>query len=390
VERAPRDPNSGCFTENFGHIRNQYFWHPMFGFNSTGDQADFQVLVRMPKEYSLTTSLPQTGHIEGTERVVEARSVQHPFALTLAYDREWKILSEQAGGVRLELFVTPAFQPDPAAIVQEFRQVHSLLAGRFGEPGNGYVAVVQLRADPGDYWHFNSNQAVFAAGSPGFFSVKDKNPGANLAHEIGHFWTSGSGPAANFLREGWATYVESLALEHEYGADTAKLFWKQHARNYFDRYDGRMALWESGNETNLNYDKGSWVFRMLEGAVGTKAFQQAMTEFSRRSLAGTADWETLVDCLQKQTIPDFDTRRFLLPWLKEKRAPRLSAQTQGRTVTILQSEPAFMLPVTVEAATSQGIERHLVWIRERKTDIQFADVVSAVRIDPDEVLLLSR
>jgi hypothetical protein len=49
-----------------------------------------------------------------------------------------------------------------------------------------------------------------------------------------------------------------------------------------------------------------------------------------------------------------------------------------------------MLPVTVEAATSQGIERHLVWIRERKTDIQFADVVSAVRIDPDEVLLLSR
>ena len=43
VERAPRDPNSGCFTENFGHIRNQYFWHPMFGFSSTGDQADFQV-----------------------------------------------------------------------------------------------------------------------------------------------------------------------------------------------------------------------------------------------------------------------------------------------------------------------------------------------------------
>jgi hypothetical protein len=96
VERAPREPNSGCFTENFGHIRNQYFWHPMFGFNSTGDQADFQLQVRMPKKYSLTTSLPQTGHIEGGERVVEARSVQHTFALTLAYDREWKMWSEKA------------------------------------------------------------------------------------------------------------------------------------------------------------------------------------------------------------------------------------------------------------------------------------------------------
>ena len=74
--------------------------------------------------------------------------------------------------------------------------------------------------------------------------------------------------------------MESLALEREYGIDTAKLFWKQHARNYFDRYDGRMAIWASGNETNLNYDKGSWIFRMLEGAVGSKAFQQAMTDFS--------------------------------------------------------------------------------------------------------------
>jgi hypothetical protein len=48
------------------------------------------------------------------------------------------------------------------------------------------------------------------------------------------------------------------------------------------------------------------------------------------------------------------------------------------------------LPVTLEAATSQGIERRLVWIRESKTDVQFADLVSEVRIDPDEVLLLPR
>ena len=115
-----------------------------------------------------------------------------------------------------------------------------------------------------------------------------------------------------------------------------------------------------------------------------------MTDFSKRSLAGAADWETLAACFQKQNVPDFDARRFLLPWLKEKRAPRLTAQTQGRTVTIVQSEPAFVLPVTLEAATSQGIERHLVWVRESRTEVQFADVVSTVRIDPDEVLLLPR
>lgn len=390
VERAPADTNSGCFTEDFGHIRNQYSWHPWFGFDSAGDHSEFQVVARIPKEYSLTTSLPQTERVEGAERIVDAKSVQPSFALTLAYDREWRVSKERAGDLRLELFVTPAFRPGTAAIVEEFRQVHSILANRFGEPDSGYVAVVQLRADQGNYWHFNSNQAVFAAGSPGFVSVKERDPAAKLGHEIGHFWTNGSGPAANFLREGWATYVESLVLEQEFGHDTAALFWKQHARAYFDHYDGRMSIWNSGNETDLNYDKGSWIFRMLEAAVGTEKFQKAMTEFSKRSLAGSADWETLADCLERQKAPDFDARQFLLPWLKEKRAPRLTAQADGRTVTIVQAGPAFILPVTVEGTTSKGTERHIVWIRDSQTKVQFTEVVSGVRIDPDGLLLLAR
>jgi hypothetical protein len=49
-----------------------------------------------------------------------------------------------------------------------------------------------------------------------------------------------------------------------------------------------------------------------------------------------------------------------------------------------------VLPLTLEGATSNGTERHLVWIRDSKTEVQFADDVSGVRIDPDEVLLLAR
>jgi hypothetical protein len=238
VESDPKDPNSGRFKPEFGHVRNQYFWRPAFGFSSSGDQAEFQI---------------------------EARIL---------------------GKTRLELFVTPGFRPDRAAITQEFRAVYSLLASRFGEPGNGYVAVVELRLGKDNY--FTSNQAIFAEGPSGLLSVKENNPSATLGHEIGHFWTQGAGPAANFLREGWATYVESLVLEQEFGRDTVSLFWKQHARAYFTYYDGKQSMLGSGNSDNLNYDKGSWVFRMLEDAVGTEAFQKAMAEYSRRSLAGDA------------------------------------------------------------------------------------------------------
>jgi hypothetical protein len=308
----------------------------------------------------------------------------------MAYDREWDVVTERAGGVRLELFATRAFRPEPAAIAAEFRRVHALLAGRFGEPGGGYIAVVQLRGDRGDRWHFNSNQGVFAAGSPGYFSVKEKDPSANLAHEIGHFWTNGSGPAANFLREGWATYVEGLALADEFGVETARLFWRQHARKYFDHYDGKMAIWESGNGTDLNYDKGSWIFRMIEEAVGREAFDRALTEFSRSSLGGSAGWEVLADALERQHVAEFDARAFLLPWLKEKSAPQFGIEITGDTVRVVQQGPIFALPVTVEATTSKGPERRLVWIRERAAEVRFSEAVSGARIDPDGELLIAR
>jgi Peptidase family M1 domain len=388
VESDPKDANSGRFKPEFGHVRNQYLWHPAFGFSSSGDQAEFQIEARIPKEYPLTTSIPQSDRIEGEERIVQGRTVQRTSTLTLAYDREWKPATETVGKTRLELFITSGFRPDRAAITQEFRTVYSLLASRFGEPGSGDVAVVELRLGKDNY--FTSNQAIFAEGSSGLLSVKENNPSATLGHEIGHFWTEGSGPAANFLREGWAKYVESLVLEQEFGRDTVSLFWKQHARAYFKDYDGKKSMLGSENSDNLNYDKGSWVFRMLEDAVGADAFQKAMAEYSRRSLAGDASWETLADCFQHRNVPDFDARQFLLPWLKEKTAPRVTAQADGHTVTISQSDPRFVLLVTVEARTAEGTERHRVWIRGNGATVQFAGVVSEVRVDPDELLLLRR
>jgi hypothetical protein len=388
VESGP-EGNSAAFTEPFGHIRNQYFWHPFYDFGNPGDQADFQVEARIPKEYELTTSLPQTTRVVGEERIVEARTERPAMALSLAYDRGWKVIREKAAGIQLELFLTPEFRPEPDAAIQEFRSVHPLLASRFGEPGGGYLAIVQLRADSQKGWHFNSNQGVFAGGSSARLSEKD-DPQAHLGHEIGHLWTQGAGPAANFLREGWATYVESLVLQNEFGAETVRLFWKVHAQQYFRYYDGKVSILADKENNDLHYHKGGWVFRMLEEAVGADAFAKAMTRYSRRSLAGEATWEVLAECFQELGTPEFDARSFLLPWLNEKGVPHLTAAVDGRRVTIRQEEPVFLLPVTVEAKTAQGTERHRVWIRGREAVMEFGGDVTEARVDPDGDLLLRR
>jgi len=390
VEEGPNETNSGCFLQKAGHVRNQYFWHPFFDFSSAGDQADFKIEVKIPKEYRLSTSLPQTEHIDGATRVIEAKSVRPTFALTLVYDREWKVITEQIGGLRLELFLTPEFKPSPAAVVDEVRSVYSFLSGRFGVPKADYLGIVQARSREGNGWLFASNQVVVAAGWPRVFSTKGGFPRAFLGHEIGHLWTNGSGAAANFLGEGWATYVESLVLAQEFGTDTVQQFWKKEAEDYFENYDHKASILEDANNGGVAYSKGAWVLRMLEEAVGEDVFRKAMSEYSLRSLAQAAGWEVLAECFQHHGIQGFDARAFLEPWLREKSAPRLTAETKERSVILHQVEPFFILPVTIEVTTPRGSERRRIWIREDQAVISFDDNVSNPLVDPDGLLLLRR
>jgi hypothetical protein len=391
VEHGPDGTNSGSFVERSGHVRNQYFWHPFFDFNSSGDLADFDVEIRIPKEFRATTSLEQTERVEGAERVIHAKTSRPTFALTLVYDRDWNVESASLGQVRLETFLTPQFRPDAEVVRNEFRTVYALLSERFGPLPDRYFAVVEARSiKGGNAWRFASNQIVVAAGLPRMVSYKMYLPGAPLGHEIGHFWTHGAGPAATFLQEGWAVYVESLILGKEFGEETVRLFWKNHADEYFRLFEGNASLMEDANNAGVTYAKGAWVFRMIEEAMEAENFQKGMAEFSRQSLAKPSGWEVLAECMQHYAPEGFDARAFLAPWLLEKRAPRLTVVTKGAEVTIRQDGPLFVLPVTVEATTARGAERKRIWIRAAETAIAFSGDVLRAEVDPAGELLLRR
>jgi len=391
VEKGPDDTNSACFLENSGHIRNQYFWHPLFGLDPAGDEADFHVEVRIPEAYSVSIGIPQTERVAGGERIVEGKTIQRAFALTLVYDRNWKVESRTFGDTRVELFLSPEIRPDATAIFDEFRSVYGLLSRRFGALPGGYRAVVQANSwsdNPG--WRFASNQAVVAARTPGVLSMASPIPSAALGHEIAHFWTEGAtGPARNFLSEGWAVWAESAIVGDEFGAEAVTSFWKFQILHYFSSYDGKASLVEDENNSGVAYVKGPWLFHMLEGAMGKAGFDEAMAEYVRRSLENPAGWELLAECMQRHAPADFDARSFLLPWLTEKRAPHLTTQIDGRTVTIRQEEPpVFDFPLVVEAATASGPERRRVRIKGPETVVMFSGDVSGLKIDPDGSLLL--
>ncbi len=384
--------NSGSFLETSGHVRGQYFWHAFFDFNTANDWADFKIETRIPSEYRVCTSLPQTERVEDGERITSGRTVRPTMALSLFYDRDWKVVSRRFEDVRIDFFVTPAFQPGHEKLLSEFRLVYDLLSKRFGVlPGNRFAIVEARTYKENAGWRFASNQTIIAAGNAAAAAVEAPVPMAPLAHEIAHFWTDGAdGPAMNFLTEGWAVYAEGLVIRTKFGQEAARRFWKLQSDMYFLADDGKESLLEDKNNAGISYRKGAWVFRMLEDAMGSERFGKAIADFRRKSQASRAGWEALAECAQSHAPPDFDARSFLNPWVAGRYAPHLITRISGRTVTITQESRSFVLPVVVAAATPQGTERRRVWIKQHETAVVFSGQPSEVQIDPDESLLLRR
>jgi hypothetical protein len=382
------DANSACFLPHAGHVRGQFLWHPSFGIDPVGAWTDFHIEVRIPREYRVATSLPQTERVEGDIRIVEARTVQPTAWITLAYDRDWQVEAREIDGIRLEFFVTPDFTLAPDAVAAYFRTVYAAFSKRFGPLPARYAAIVQLRNVAANSWRFTSNQAVFSTAKPELlFKPNLPLPEEPFAHEVAHLWHQGSaGPAASFLGEGWAGWAESVALANRAGAEPVRALWTFRSSVYLVGFDGRMSLLDDQENGGIAYMKGPWIFHMLESALGPAPFDATMRDFFARSRATPSGWEVLAECAQRHAPPEFDARAFLQPWIAEKTAPKLTSEIAGATVTIRQDPPVYFLSLIVEA----GKERRRIWLKGAETRVTFAAPVTDVKLDPDQALLLRR
>src|SRR5262245_58669680 len=149
------------------------------------------------KSSRVATSLPQSDEVREGVRIVRGRTTSPTFALTLLYDRDWQVRTENLGAVRLDIFATAEFKPGAQEIIREFRETFDLLARRFGKPTAGYFGVAQSRSRSSAGWHYASNSLIVAGGQGGgAFTRSEGEPRASFGHEVAHLWTQAFGPAA--------------------------------------------------------------------------------------------------------------------------------------------------------------------------------------------------
>jgi len=386
VEKDEKDKNSGYFADVFGHIRNQYFWHPFFSFSSPNDRADFTLHCTIPKSYYMTTSLPQKDNIVGDVREIVAKSEMPTFGLAIYYDREWEVNTFKKDQIEMVIYATKDFLPKKEKLYTEFSKNYDTLQKHFGKPISNYFAIAQDRSSPGG-WKNRANSVV-VAGEIGSILIMDKpNPRAIFGHEVAHGWTSPTGPATNFLMEGWATYAESILLSEVYGDTIVGKFFKFQKQNYINgEHEGNISLWEDYSNSGVSYNKGSWLFYMLANQLGKEKLSLVMQNFVR---SRDQTIQSFINQLTK--VAGSNMEPSMTPWLKSNQIPALNVQKLGNALKIVQKGDVFIFPLTVGIKLKDGTSINKVLDiknKEQVFTIGEGEIESYV-LDPENKLLFS-
>jgi hypothetical protein len=388
----------------FGALENTDAWLPFFNYDSENGFAALTVTATIPASYQLTTSVPQTESVVGGIRTVRGESIHPQFILSLMYDKEWRPKTTQIGDLRFETFVTPRFRFSHDSLATLVAREYRLLTPRFGEPQapSHYLAIVENRVLRGAGFTVRMNNAVVAGDNATRLDDPVLGPSAGFAHEVAHGWTmDATGPAANFLQEGWATYCESLVLRDLYGVAAEQALWERLRTSYIggqDRsgfqggFEGRQSLLGDPDNGRIHYYKGSWIFHSLEHVLGDSVFDRGMRAFVRHAGYGPNGYRELIEDLS--TAAGHDVSSLVMPWLTERYIPDVDAHVEGTSVVVTQNQPTppFDLPLDVELVTKMGVVRRAVHLTTRADtlDARGLAAISDVRVDPDHHFLLRR
>lgn len=372
VEKDEENTNSSYFSASYGHMRNQYFWHPFFSFSSPNDRAHFSIRCEIPKDYQLSTSLPQKDQIYGDRRVITAKSELPTFGLSVYYDRDWEINSLKKDHIEMVIHATKDFAPQRDALHAQFSKDYDTLQKVFGNPISKYFGIVQDRTG-GNGWKNRAN-SIIVAGSTGSYLITDKpNPRAVFGHEVAHGWTSPTGPATNFLMEGWATYAESILLRAVYGDSIITTFFQSQKRNYLNgKFDGNKNLWDDYSNNGISYSKGAWVFYMLENQMGKEKFSVGIKNFIG---GGKHNIQSFILAMSKAANKDMEP--FLLSWLKSKQIPSLKVRHTNAGIEIEQQGETLPFQLEVQMKLKNGGSMNKI--------LEFVAGVKSLTIDEGEI-----
>lgn len=188
-----------------------------------------------------------------------------------------------------------------------------------------------------------------------------------VAHELGHQWWGDAVTCQDFhhiwVNEGFATYAEAIWAEAVGGAAA------YHADLNLNRFYGAGSVYvpDATNEnrifdSNLSYNKGSWVLHMLRHVLGDAVFFAGLKRYGQDRAYGTGTTEDVQAAFQ--AVSGRDLTQYFQQWVYGEYYPTYalawSAAPAGGgydvTLTLRQTQSwqRFTMPLDVRVTTVAG------------------------------------
>ncbi len=223
------------------------------------------------------------------------------------------------------------------------------------------------------------------------------------AHELAHQWWGDMVTCKSFhhiwLNEGFATWSEAYWLEQSdgpqaYRDDLANNRYTGGGTIYVENPDNFGSIFDS----NLSYNKASWVVHMLRGVVGDEDFFAGLALYRERFEYGAADTEDLQGAMEE--VSGQDLGPFFQQWIYGEYYPRYrfaylfvpdgeNTTAHVRIDQIQTNTGLFTMPIPIRFITDQG--DHWVTL-ENEREVQYYTLTVpgegwAAQFDPDEWIL---
>ncbi len=402
--RRPNDPWFGA-DEAFTSLGSM--WYPgLFHERYTIDLA-----LTLPAGFQAVAS----GEPEGEEPEPDGRTTwrfaeREGMSVITFYAARWARHTRRRGEGELALYVRPEEGPvDADRILDDLAWCLDHFEKRFGPSGLKRFAIAMTGPS---YEAASYNALHYVALWRGYFAFHGRagdEGGAwwffALAHETAHVWWGHRaqsellGHGGNWLREGLAEYSAQEAVESRYGARLSPLFC---ARETLRGYRRSVAALGPAPEPSLvdityatpqdtNYDKGAWLFLMLEKMIGPEAFARALARYLEVAKGKLAVWKDFYQAAAAET--DLDLRPFFTQWLIGTDHLDLAVRVEPGRIVIAQSgdfpqdaAPAFRV-TAIDATGAEREWRALLPGNGGTLELPVEGRPVRVSVDPDAILL---
>jgi hypothetical protein len=222
-----------------------------------------------------------------------------------------------------------------------------------------------------------------------------------ISHELAHQWWGDMVTCDDFghiwLNEGFATWSEAYWAEQTYGFAEYQQYMDYAA--YYG--EGTIFVENPGDfwtifDSNLSYNKASWVVHMLRGVVGDEDFFAGLALYRSNHEYGSATTEQLQAAME--TVSGKDLTAFFQQWIYGEYYPIYSYTwvpgpgPDEITVTISQEQTfagVFTMPIVLRVETDTGTVDLMVENSQLVEDfvLTVPGTVDGIQLDPDHWIL---